>query len=347
MKKFLALVRARNLEFYRDRTALVWSLLFPFIVLAGFTYGYAGKSEPLLRATVYGPLAAENAALIAFKGTPGLETTVATDLAVAQRKLSRFETDIVVSLEDHSDQIVSYVNHDSDKGRLAETLLAQAVAGSPSPHPVFTQKEVTGKKIRYVDWLLPGLLAMNIMFGSMFGVGYTIVRYRKNGVLKRLRATPLSAFQFLSAQILSRMFIMLFTSLIVIVGSIFLVGFAAPPNVGSWIDLLIFLGVSSSAMIAVGLVIAARITSEEVADGVLNLLTWPMIFLSGIWFSLDGASPWVMTLSRFMPLSHVVAGLRKLMIDGDGLGAVLPEIAILAIITVVLTSVGAAIFRWR
>src|SRR5581483_7076371 len=135
----------------------------------------------------------------------------------------------------------------------------------PAPRPALEANTVTGRRIRYSDWLLPGLLAMNIMFGSMFGVGYVIVRYRKNGVLKRLKATPLSAFVFLAAQVTSRMLLMIVTSYMVLGGSMLLIGFRPA---GSWLDLAIFLGVSATAMISLGLVVAARITSEEVADGV-------------------------------------------------------------------------------
>lgn len=347
MKKLLALIKARNLEFYRDRAAFGWTLIFPFIVLAGFAYGYSGKSEPVLSVRANGNGIAENAVVRILRETPGMDFQVLADEAAVLKKLSRYETDLAIRLAANGKDLVYSMNPDSDRSKLAERLLQQAHLAQPVPRPLLEARLVAGKKIRYADWLLPGLLAMNIMFGSMFGVGYVIVRYRKNGVLKRLRATPLSAFQFLCAQVVSRMMLMVTTSFFVVGGAMLLIGFRPANFSANLVDLLLFLAVSSAAMISVGLVVAARISSEEVADGVLNLMTWPMIFLSGIWFSLDGASSWVVTISKFMPLTYVVKGLRAILIDGAHITQLLPEVGILSVITAVLVCIGSALFKWR
>lgn len=347
MLKLLALIKARNLEFIRDRAALSWTLIFPFVVLAGFAYGYSGKKEPLLVVRASGTAAADHAVIRALKELPGVDFQVLPTEAEALKKLSRYEADLSVNVSDDGKRIAYATNPDSERGKLAERLLVQSNQLLPEPRVLLEAHAVTGHKIRYADWLLPGLLAMNIMFGSMFGVGYVIVRYRKNGVLKRLRATPLSALQFLSAQVVSRMLLMVVTSFLVIGGAMLLIGFRTSISAPAVIDLLLFLGVSSAAMISVGLVVAARISTEEVADGVLNLMTWPMIFLSGIWFSLDGASPWVIRISKVLPLSYVVKGLRGILLDGTRLTELAPEVGILLTITVVLLAIGSALFKWR
>ena len=76
---------------------------------------------------------------------------------------------------------------------------------------------MTGQAVRYVDWLFPGILGMNMMFSCLFGVGYVVLRYRKSGFLKRLHATPLTAFEFLSAQVLSRLSLILFVTVLLYV----------------------------------------------------------------------------------------------------------------------------------
>ncbi|MCM2279029.1 MAG: ABC transporter permease [Oligoflexia bacterium] len=344
MRKLWALIVARNKEFYRDRSTLAWTLLFPFIVLAGFTYGYSGRQEPLLKLSVSPASAIETPALRLLQATPGLQLLPMEDAARAARKLEHFESDLSLEFSADGQRLAYSFNRGSEKGKLAERLLLDTLARLPEPRPRVEPRALTGRPLRYADWLLPGLLAMNIMFGSMFGVGYVIVRYRKNGVLKRLRATPLSAFLFLTAQVASRLLLMVVTSLLVIAGALLLIGFRQQ---GSWFDLLLFLGLGSAAMISLGLVIAARISSEEVADGVLNLMTWPMIFLSGIWFSLEGANSWVLFGAKLMPLTHVVNGLRAIMIDGAGLGTLLPQCGILLGFTGVFTLLASALFRWR
>lgn len=363
IKKMLALISARNKEFYRDRTALVWSLLFPFIVLAGFTYGYSGRQDPVFRVTVFPAGAVSHATIQALNEAPGIELVSTDDESSAMKKLEHYQTDLVISVASTGSVVQSgaggttgaglvgaglrltySLNKDSDKGRLAERFLIAENKSQPSPQPVLESRTLSGQKLRYSDWLLPGLLAMNIMFGSMFGVGYVIVRYRKNGVLKRLRVTPLSAFQFLCSQVISRMLLMLLTSFVVLGGSMLLIGFR--PN-GSLIDFALFLCACSSAMISLGVVVAARISTEEVADGVLNLMTWPMIFLSGIWFSIDGASPWVKGAAKLMPLTHVVDGLRAILLEGAGLQQVMPQIVLLLCFSVVFLGIGSALFKWR
>lgn len=343
MKKLLALISARNKEFYRDRSALIWTLLFPFIVLAGFTYGYSGRQDPILRVTVFPATATGQPLIRALKETPGIELLESDNEGLALKKLEHYESDLLL-LASNSDRIIYSFNHDSDKGKLSERLLLTAFEKLPAPRLTLETRAVAGRKLRYSDWLLPGLLAMNIMFGSMFGVGYVIVRYRKNGVLKRLRATPLSAFQFLCAQVISRMLLMVVTSWMVLGGSMLLIGFRPQ---GSWLDMTLFLCVGSTAMISLGLVVAARIAVEEVADGVLNLMTWPMIFLSGIWFSIDGATRGVLWAAKLMPLTHIVNGLRAILIEGAGLSQVYPQIVVLLGLSVVFLAIGSAIFRWR
>ena len=137
---------------------------------------------------------------------------------------------------------------------------------------------------------------------------------------------------------------MIVTSFMVVGGAMVLIGFRPQ---GAWIDLAIFLAVSATAMISLGLVVAARISSEEVAEGVLNLMTWPMIFLSGIWFSLDGASRWVLYGAKLMPLTHVVDGLRAILIDGASIAQLVPQIAILLALSALFIGVGSLIFKWR
>ncbi len=343
MRTLLALVNARNKEFYRDRAALIWTLLFPFIVLAGFAYGYSGRQEPLLRVRVAPSTALVAPVISGLQAVPGVELTASDDEPATLKKLSRYELDLAITVAGDGQRVSYALNSDSDKGKLAERLLRDVVEGL-SPRPALEARPVTGQRIRYADWLLPGLLAMNIMFGSMFGVGYVVVRYRKNGVLKRLRATPLSAFQFLAAQVISRMLLMLLTSFMVLGGAMVLIGFRPQ---GSWFDLAIFLCVCSASMISLDLVVAARIATEEVAEGLLNLMTWPMIFLSGIWFSLEGASPWVLAGAKVMPLTHVVDGLRAILIEGAGLAQLVPQLTVLTALSLVFLVVGSAVFRWR
>jgi ABC-type multidrug transport system permease subunit len=185
---------------------------------------------------------------------------------------------------------------------------------------------------------------MNMMFSALWGVGYVVVRYRKNGVLKRLKATPLSALEYLSAQMLSRIFLLMFTLAVVWTGCDLIFKFQVD---GSYFDLALVFFVGSLSLTALGLIVAARGTSEEFATGLLNFISWPMMFLSEVWFSLEGAPEWVKTFAHIFPLTHLLKAVRKIMNDGAGLLDVGVELTVLSVMTLVFLVVGARLFSWN
>jgi len=185
---------------------------------------------------------------------------------------------------------------------------------------------------------------MNMMFSCLFGVGYVVLRYRKSGFLKRLHATPLSAFEFLSAQVLSRLALILFVTVVLYAGIGAIIGFHSAGSV-PLLFLLAVLGALS--MIALGLTIAARFSSDELVGGLLNVLTWPMMLLSGIWFSLEGSPRWVQWAAHLFPLTHLLDAARAVMLDGAGIAQIAPNLLYLAATTLLFLAFGAWSFRWR
>lgn len=350
MKRFITLVSVRSKEFYRDRSTLIWTFLFPFVVLLGFAYGYSGKGEPLIKIgySASQPQIFEN--LKPLKAINTIQFVEYSDDTLAFKRLERHQLDAYLKLEDEQNsakKLTYWINPLSQKALLTEHLIKTGMPtpmSSDSNRYQLLRKELEGKKLRYADWLVPGLLSMNLMFSSLFGIGYVVVRYRKNGVLKRLRATPLSAIEFLLAQIASRMILLLITSTLTLLGARILIGFHPQ---GSLIHFLSFIAVGSMSLMSLGLLVASRISSEEVADGILNLMTWPMIFLSGIWFSLDGASPWVIRISQLIPLTHIVDGARKILIEGDAIQTLAPQMVVLSAVGIVFLILGSLLFRWR
>jgi ABC-type multidrug transport system permease subunit len=338
MKKIYAILVARNKEFYRDHQTLGWTFLFPLIVIAGFAFGYKGNSQTVFKVgLLHGTASPQVAESFDYlKSTQYVEFVDMDNEQSAVKKVQMHQLDLLVET---GAKLKYWLNPEAPKGRLVEKLLV-----SGNPHPELLEKEsVPGREIRYVEWLIPGIIAMNMMFSSLFGVGYAIVRYRKNGVLKRLKATPLTAFQFLAAQLLSRLLLILATSFIVFIGAKLLVGFEMQ---GSYLALFAYLAVGASCMISLGLIFASQISSEELAEGLLNLLTWPMMFLSGIWFSIEGASPAIITLSKCFPLTHIVIGARMIMLEGAGLSQLIPQIVTLGVMGIIFLALGSFLFKW-
>jgi ABC-type multidrug transport system permease subunit len=171
-----------------------------------------------------------------------------------------------------------------------------------------------------------------------------IVRYRKNGVLKRLQATPVSPLAFLGAQVLSRLIIMLAVSIMVYVAANLFLDFVM---LGSYLNLLLVALMGNLCLLALGLTVASRIASEEAANGLLNVMTFPMLLLSEVWFSLDGAPSWMVAISQCLPLTHMVQAARLIMLDGEGLPAIAPHLLTLGAMTGIFLALSVWLFKWR
>jgi ABC-type multidrug transport system permease subunit len=330
--RLLSVLHARNLEFLRDRGTLIFSLLLPVALVVGMSFVFGGPERPLFKVGVV--TAHIDKSSHPFLSEHYVEFVPEPDQAAALVKLTHQQLDLLVDL--HA-PVRYWVNTDSPKGYIAERLLLAAA-------PQAQREKVTGAALRYIDWLFPGILGMNMMFSCLFGVGYVVLRYRKSGFLKRLHATPLTAFEFLSAQVLSRLLLILVITTILYLGIGVIIHFHSAGNV---LLLLLVAILSALSMIALGLTIAARFSSEELVGGLLNLLTWPMMLLSGVWFSLEGSSRWVQWIAHVFPLTHALDAARAVMLDGAGISQIAPHLLYLAVTALAFLAFGAWSFRWR
>jgi len=332
MRRLLSVLHARNLEFLRDRSTLIFTLLLPVMLVIGMGFVFGGPERPLFKVGVLAPRI--DRAAHPFLRERFVEFVSLPQQSQALQKLTHQQVDLLVEL---SAPPRYWVNTDSPKGYVVEKLLLAA-------DPAARRQPVSGAALRYVDWLFPGILGMNMMFSCLFGVGYVVLRYRKSGFLKRLYATPLTAFEFLSAQVLSRLGLILFVTVVLYFGIGAIIGFH---NAGSTVLLLLLGIIGALSMIALGLTIAARFASEELVGGLLNLLTWPMMLLSGIWFSLEGSPRWVQWVAHIFPLTHVLDAARAVMLDGAGLAQIAPHLLVLGATALAFLAFGAWSFRWR
>ena len=182
------------------------------------------------------------------------------------------------------------------------------------------------------------------MLYEVITVGFVLVRYRKNGVLKRLKATPVGALNFLTAQAVSRMIIVVLTSVFVFAATNFFLHFRME---GNYLTLLLVLTLGIFAMISLGLVFASRLASEELASGLMNLVTFPMMVFSGVFFSIEGSPAILRAIAKVFPLTHFLDAARAIMLDGAGLAAVWPQMAVLSGMTVLFLAVSASLFKWE
>lgn len=336
LKRVYAIFRARNLEFVRDRSSLSWNIILPVALMFGLSFIFSGGTPPDYTVGVLQGGEEVDPATHPFLETRHIQFVPVQDPEDAMSKVARHQLDMLVSFDGATRY---WVNPESSKGYFVEFALLQT-AGNEE----IAKEQIRGEAVRYIDWVLPGILGMNMMFSCLFGVGYVVVRYRKSGFLRRLSATPVTAFEFGVAQVLSRLLLTVSVTALLYAALALFVPFR---NEGSVLVLLLVAVLGALAMIAFGFMMAARFASEELANGAINLASWPMMLLSGVWFSLEGAPAWLQAIARALPLTQMLDAARAVMLDGAGLVAVLPNLGWLAAMTLLFLGISAAGFRWR
>lgn len=337
LKRIFAIFRARNLEFVRDRGTMAWNFILPVMLMLGLSFIFSAD-RPVYTVGVLQSASGIDVSAHPFLETRFIDFVVIEDEETGFSRIARHQLDLLVQFGGRAQY---WVNPDSRKGYFAELALLEA---DREQDVKLEKARIEGDAIRYVDWVLPGILGMNMMFSSLFGVGYVVVRYRKNGFLKRLRATPLRSVEFVIAQVVSRLMLIVLITSFLFLGTKF---FLDTRMDGSYLTLLVVLIVGAISLISLGLMISARVTSEELAGGFLNMVTWPMMMLSGVWFSLESANEWVQRVSNIFPLTHVLDAARAVMIDGAGFVEIAPQLTTLVIMSTIFLSFGALVFRWH
>ena len=338
--------RARNREFFRDRAAFGWNFLFPFLLVAGFAVIFGGKEYREYTVGIF-PVPDSQPATASLDIPDGFRQMQYTRFVgfreknQALEKLQLHKLDLVLQTGGPPHRY--WVNDSSPRGYILEKVFHGTLMPDQLEQ-LASKGSIQGFTPRYIDWFFPGILAMNMMFSALWGVGYVVVRYRKNGVLKRLKATPLTAFEYLSAQMLSRIFLLMFTLLIVWFGCDMIFSFQIQ---GSYLDIFVVFFIGSLSLTSLGLVVAARGTSEEFATGLLNFITWPMMFLSEVWFSLEGAPRWVQSFAQIFPLTHLLKAVRRIMNEGAGLMDVSLEMTVMMAMGLAFLAAGAYLFKWN
>lgn len=329
MKRILALFWARNLEFIRDRGALTWNIIFPVFLVVGISLAFNGHTD-LFRIGYVGEKA--DSAHLKLIDMPSIEWVKLKDWNKGLIQLQQHQLHLLYKDQPEPEY---WVNTLSPQGQFLDEML--------NDKPI-KRHQLTNKKLRVIDWILPGILAINMMYSSLYGVGYVIVRYRKNGYLKRLQATPLTAIEFMLSQLGSRLILSQIVITFLFLGCYWLL---KPTLVGSFALLLLISVLGAFALIALGLVLCSRVMSEELSRGLLEMSAWPMLLLSEAWFSLDQAHPVLQWISKALPLTYLIHAWREVMYYGATLSDVAPDLIFLALFGGVCLLIGAMTFKWH
>ncbi len=345
IQRIWAMFVARNYEFFRDKAAFGWNFAFPFLLIIGFGLIFSGGKQQQFKVGVFPvnnfeDISSQNTIPPSFLKNEHFTFLPFSSRPIAEQKLKHHKVDLL--LDAGSTSHAYWINDSSPNGYLAEQLFLLSLSQHKTPDAL--KGTIQGDPIRYIDWFFPGIMAMNMMFSALWGVGYIVVRYRKNGTLKRLKATPLTPFEYLTSQMLSRIFLLMFTFAVVWLGSDMIFHFQVK---GSYVLLTTIFFLGGLSLCSLGLILAARGTSEEFTSGILNFISWPMMFLSEVWFSLEGSPQWIQTIAKLLPLTHLLTAARKVMNEGATWAEVQSECMVLILITAFSLTLAAFLFSWN
>jgi ABC-2 type transport system permease protein len=338
------LTRVRYREFFREPEAVFWVFIFPVLLAAGLGIAFRNQAPTRTGVAVVSGRPASSHLAEALRRERDMEVSELSDSAAAEA-LRVGEVALTV-LPGPAGQVEYRYDESRPESRTARLLVDDAVqrAGGRADPLRVHDRLVHQPGARYIDFLIPGLLGMNLMGSGIWGLGFAIVDARKKRLLKRLIATPMSRAQYLGSFVLSRLTLLcLEVALLLGFG---VLAFGVPLR-GSIVVLAIICLLASLAFSSLGLLISSRAQTMEGASGLMNLVMLPMWIFSGVFFSASRFPEQIQPLIQALPLTAVINALRANTLRGAGLVSVAPELGIVLAWMVASFFLALKLFRWR
>ena len=352
MRPFLAMVKANLKMTVRNRQALFWNLAFPaiFILIFGavfdqesgvnFEVGIAGEESPYRDAVVAALDASD-----AFDLHTGARSDELAELRDSDRQF------VLVFGEQSAGQPVAPVEifYDETQGPNAQiglTVLSQVlqdISGGERTAAV-TVQPIESLDIDYIDFFVPGILGMSLMNSGVIGLSTAFVTYREKGILRRIKVTPFSLTSFILARIVT-------TLIIAVIQAVVLIGLGRLVYDltvrGNPLLILVAIMAGGLAFLAIGFALSGIARNTETAASYANLVTFPMLFLSGTFFPVDSLPTWLQGITRVLPLRYLIDALREPMMRDKGFGAIWVDLLVLLAVFAVAMAVAVRFFKWE
>lgn len=327
-------------EFVRTPEALFWTYGFPLIMAVVLGLAFASGRPAPVPVAVTGDARAELVAALARE--PRL---VLQELAPAEagQALARGKVDILVAGTPEAPALrLDPTRSEAEPARLLVERALHRAGGRLQPMQIDVQEE-TAPGSRYIDFLIPGLVAMNLLGSGLFGVGFSLVQMRVRKLLRLLIVAPMGRAEFLTAYLLSRLVLVLPESLAIVGFGHLMFGV---PCSGGLLALLLLVLLGGCMFLGLGLLVGSRARTLEAVGGLMNALMVPMWLLGGVFFSSERFPEFVQPLIQLLPITHLCDALREVMLEGAGLWDVSGQLAILAGFTLLFFGAALKLFRW-
>ena len=344
LRAFLALCLARFREGYREPEVLFWAFVFPVLLSGALAVAFRERAPEPSRALVL-PGPGSDRVLAALLGAPLVRAEAAGEEEAA-RSLRMGRADVLVSAPADPASPVEYrLDPSRPEAGIARARVDDALQRAAGRRDPVASREVALRDPggRYVDFLVPGLIGMNLMSAGMWGVGYALVDMRIKKLLKRLLATPMRPADFMLALMANRV-----VSTFLEVGA--LLGFASlalgVPVRGALASVLAVALLGAMSFAGLGLAVACRARKIETVSGLMNLVMMPMFVGSGVFFSVERFPDSAQAVLRLLPLTALNDALRAVTLEGAGLLSQWPQLVVLAAWGTVSFALGLRLFRW-
>ncbi|MEM1449452.1 MAG: ABC transporter permease [Planctomycetota bacterium] len=334
------LTRLRVVAFLREPEAVVWVFGFPMLLAAVLGFAFR-SSEP--RTVVLGVLEQVEADLAALEADPRLEVVRFAEPEDAERALRVARIDAFLVEPGSADEAPT-LRLDPSRDEAETVRLRVLLALSGVPRDDVSIDAVTERGSRYVDFLFPGLLGMNLMGTGIWAIGFAVADLRQRKLLKRYLVTPMRKTSFLGSFLLSRLVFLVMEITLLVLFAVFALGVPMRGDLASF-GVVALLGAATFA--GIGILTAARAKTIEGASGMMNLVMMPMWLASGIFFSYERFPEVVQPAIRALPLTALNDALRKSMLEGASVASMGVELAVMAAWLVIGFALALRLFRWQ
>lgn len=343
---FASLSRAAFKGFIRDKTTLFFTILFPlmFLVILGLLFGDAGTSKTKIGVVGGGPIS------IALEKTGAVELTTLPNEREAEEQVLAGDLPAYVA-ENGDDVTLRFAASDQTQAGMVQGLVSGVVnqanieaTGQPERFQL-DAKQVEDESLKPIQFLTPGLLSWAVSMSAVFGAALTLVMWRKNQVLRRLRLAPVRPIAVLGSRVTVALGIALLQG-VVFVGVAMLPLFGLQLS-GSWWLAIPLLMLGTLAFFSIGMLVGSFAKTEEAATGAANLVVLPMAFLSGSFFPIDQTPAWLQNVSQIFPMRHLNDGMSAVLVRGEGLDALLTPVAVLIGFTLIVGFAASRVFSWE
>tara|TARA_X000001036_G_scaffold101201_1_gene94524 strand:+ start:8250 stop:9293 length:1044 start_codon:yes stop_codon:yes gene_type:complete len=347
VKIYLSFTVAASKMFFRRKSSIFWSLFFPVVTMLVLgNAGFIGYSAPNVGLYINGEINDE--AVDKLKASNSITIRDYLSESEALAALEKGTLSALITLNNNSKITVTTREGDIAEQEVVENFVFKMMNENTGEIKNVSNEIAEMNYQGYKGFIVPGIAAMAIMQNGIFSVVFTLLSYKNQGVLKRLKAAPISPSHFIVGHLISRVTIIILQTFVLLLMGVFVLDVSiGQGNIFAWINILFLSFLGGILFLAIGLAISSLAPNEDSAPAIANLVTFPMLFLSGVFFPIDFLPRIIGYISNLLPLTHLAQGIRLSALYGNSSIMTLPQIGITFAWLALSFFICAISFKWE